>query len=75
MDIHIERIGLYAGMPNLDMLTIVVGEDGPGHEMERSFMEGEDSLNCGVGSYRGYIEMRRQGAETDGSRSNTLKAG
>jgi hypothetical protein len=22
MDIHIERIGLYAGMPNLDMLTI-----------------------------------------------------
>jgi hypothetical protein len=22
----------------------VVGEDGPGHEMERSLMEGEDSL-------------------------------
>jgi hypothetical protein len=53
----------------------VVGEDGPGHEMERSLMEGEDSLNCGVGDYRGYIEMRRQGAETDGSRLNMLKAG
>jgi hypothetical protein len=31
-------------------------------------MEGEDSLNCGVGIYRGYIELRRQGAETNGSR-------
>jgi hypothetical protein len=48
----------------------VVGEDGPGHghEMERSLMEGEDSLNCGVGIYRGYIELRRQGAEADRSR-------
>jgi hypothetical protein len=51
-------------------VPIVVGEDGPGHgyEMERSLMEGEDGLNCGVGDYRGYIELRRQGAETDGSR-------
>jgi hypothetical protein len=49
-------------------LDIVVGEDGPGHEMERSLMEGEDGLNCGVGSYRGYIELRRQGAEADRSR-------
>jgi hypothetical protein len=46
----------------------VVGEDGPGHEMERSLMEGEDGLNCGVGDYRGYIEMRGQGAEADRSR-------
>jgi hypothetical protein len=46
----------------------VVGEDGPGYEMERSLMEGEDGLNCGVGIYRGYIELRRQSAETNGSR-------
>jgi hypothetical protein len=26
------------------MTHAVVGEDGPGHEMERSLMEGEDSL-------------------------------
>jgi hypothetical protein len=41
--------------------SIVVGEDGPGHghEMKRSLMEEEDGLNCGVGIYRGYIELRR----------------
>jgi len=46
----------------------VMGEDGPGHEMERSLMEGEDGLICGVGNYRSYIELRRQGAEADESR-------
>jgi len=45
-----------------------VGEDGPGHEMERSLMEGEDGLNCGVGIYRGYIELRQQNAEINKSR-------
>jgi hypothetical protein len=53
-----------------DVPNNVVGEDGPGHghEMERSLMEREDGLNCGVGIYRGYIEMRRQDAEINGSR-------
>jgi hypothetical protein len=51
-----------------DVPNNVMGEDGPGHEMERSLMEKENGLNCGVGSYRGYIELRRQDAETDGSR-------
>jgi hypothetical protein len=50
------------------MLNNVIDENGPDHEMKRSLMEGEDGLNCGVGIYRGYIELRRQGAETDGSR-------
>jgi hypothetical protein len=36
--------------------------------MERSLMEGEDGLNCGVGIYRGYIELRQQNAEINKSR-------
>jgi hypothetical protein len=47
-----------------------MGEDGPGHghKMKRSLMKGEDGLNYGVGIYRGYIELRRQDAEINGSK-------
>ena len=36
-----------------------MGENEPGHKIKRSFMERENSLNCGIRDYRGYVKIRR----------------